>query len=293
MQTTSSKKFFFKLINKEIPKVQVDSFGMHDFKYARGTKQYKTMPYYSLHYVISGKGKYIVNDEQYSLSKNSFFITMPHTKLAYFPDEKDPWHYFWFDIMGEKGEVEKLFQIIGFDENQLSHKSTHGKEMISIIEGLVGNTDDDFKIGLSVTSKFYEVCQMLYMEKMTPMFSGNTVEYSIYEIKNYIQRNYHNPQLQIGDIIKNIAMSHSYLCKVFMESEKVSIKRYLINFRLKKASELLLKESTVKEVAFAVGYTDESHFSKEFKKLYHITPRQYKEDSAVRLSEYLMNNRPI
>ena len=64
--------------------------------------------FWLLHYVVSGKGKYIVNDTEYAVYPGQAFLIRPGEITTYQADEKDPWHYVWsaFDA-----DIDKLFEL--------------------------------------------------------------------------------------------------------------------------------------------------------------------------------------
>jgi AraC-like DNA-binding protein len=56
---------------------------------------------------------------------------------------------------------------------------------------------------------------------------------------------------------------------------------FLREMRLARAAQLLEQESgTVSEVAYAVGYRDPEHFSKQFRKAYGVVPSAYGEQRS-------------
>lgn len=78
------------------------------------------------------------------------------------------------------------------------------------------------------------------------------------------------------------SMSFDYLNRLFKKQTGITIFEYLNRIRIHKAKELLLT-GTMKssEIAAAVGYCDEYHFSKAFKKEVGVSPRKYLEGNHV------------
>jgi transcriptional regulator GlxA family with amidase domain len=84
-------------------------------------------------------------------------------------------------------------------------------------------------------------------------------------------------EVPITELAKSVNLSASRFRHLFRDSTGLSPTQYLKVYRLQKAQELL--ESTflsVKEVMLRVGFTDKSHFSREFKKLYGLSPINYR-----------------
>lgn len=54
--------------------------------------------HYLIHYVISGKGTYEVNNETHFLSAEDAFLVYPNTEIIYRADAKTPWEYAWVGL---------------------------------------------------------------------------------------------------------------------------------------------------------------------------------------------------
>ena len=68
----------------------------------------------------------------------------------------------------------------------------------------------------------------------------------------------------------------------FKKNLGVSCIDYLISYRLRKATELLQHSSlSILEIASEVGFSNLSNFNRQFKKAYHMTPRQYRENTKI------------
>ncbi len=64
----------------------------------------------------------------------------------------------------------------------------------------------------------------------------------------------------------------------FKEKFSMTIHQYILNFKIKEAISYfeVFPEISVKEIAHNLGFFDEYHFSKQFKKIVGISPREYK-----------------
>lgn len=85
-----------------------------------------------------------------------------------------------------------------------------------------------------------------------------------------------DPGLSINHLYEALGMSRSQFFKKMKAISDVSPNKLILNIRMKLAAEKLATgEYTVSEVAYAVGYSDPSYFSKVFKSTYHIAPASY------------------
>jgi len=58
------------------------------------------------------------------------------------------------------------------------------------------------------------------------------------------------------------------------------MQQYIINYRLKLIeSRLLYSDLQINEIAVELGFTDESHMNKLFRKYRGITPREFRENA--------------
>jgi AraC-like DNA-binding protein len=80
--------------------------------------------------------------------------------------------------------------------------------------------------------------------------------------------------VSIKQLACNINMSEANFCQYFKRITNTTPNRYLTNIKLEK-SKGLLKQASVTEVAFDLGYDNISYFISLFKKKYGITPKQY------------------
>ncbi len=95
------------------------------------------------------------------------------------------------------------------------------------------------------------------------------------EITNYIQENY--PSVSLEDLSEKFYLSKPYLSKYIKEKSGMTFGEILKKVRMKKARAMLKGTSmTVENVAESVGYQNVEHFNRLFKKMYQMTPIQYR-----------------
>lgn len=97
------------------------------------------------------------------------------------------------------------------------------------------------------------------------------------EVKRYILENINNP-ITLKDISLEVGYDESYITRVFKNEFGLTPHAFLINKRVEKARDKLLNDEHVNlaQLSNEVGFYDQSHFSKVFKRVFAITPNKYK-----------------
>ncbi len=95
----------------------------------------------------------------------------------------------------------------------------------------------------------------------------------------YIEKHLYDPLLSIPDIAHALCMSESTLRRLFYRHFGVSPLSYIRDKRLQRGAALLSeKRLSVKETAFAVGFTDEKYFSRCIREKYHVSPSSFRKE---------------
>lgn len=93
----------------------------------------------------------------------------------------------------------------------------------------------------------------------------------------YINKHYNSYELSLEDISKNTFLTPAYICVIFKDFTGKTVNKYITEFRITKAKELL-KDSNIKmnDIALKVGYRDGNYFAKIFKKETGYSPSEYR-----------------
>ncbi len=101
---------------------------------------------------------------------------------------------------------------------------------------------------------------------------ANVMHQSILYINNHYQEN-----ITLEDMAKRVYLSPSYFSRVFKKENGMTFSAYLNRTRITYSKELLLHTNMrLVEIAFQVGYEDQSYFSKVFHKIVGVPPLKYR-----------------
>lgn len=206
--------------------------------------------YYLIHFVVSGKGKYISPRGEYILKKGNAFIIKPTEVTVYEADSENPWEYLWIGFRGNFAkEFDSVGDVFSFDSSIASDIETafaakDGKEAL-------------------VTGVIYKLYAQLVADKERADYPNR--------VKWYINSHYMD-DVTIAEISDNLGINRKYLARIFKEQCGVTMQAFLISKRLHEAKKLLKRGFNVEESARMVGYSDQFSFSRAFKKQYGVSP---------------------
>ncbi len=98
-------------------------------------------------------------------------------------------------------------------------------------------------------------------------------------VMKYIEENYADEDLSLNSMASHVNFSPNHLSMVFSQQTGNTLIKYLTDFRMNKAKELLKctnKKSS--EISIMVGYKDPHYFSYLFKKTQGVTPTQFRDN---------------
>ena len=102
------------------------------------------------------------------------------------------------------------------------------------------------------------------------------------EVIHYIEDNYAQEELSLNLLASHVNFSPNHLSMIFSQQTGQTLIRYLTDYRMNRAKELLRCSSKKSsEISMEVGYKDPHYFSYLFKKTQGMTPTQYRGGRAA------------
>lgn len=95
-------------------------------------------------------------------------------------------------------------------------------------------------------------------------------------VQKYINENYYKA-ITLDEVSNLVGFNSTYFSSIFKKETNMTFLEYLTNIRVCSAKELLSdKNKSINEITFEVGYIDQKHFVKQFKKNTGLTPAKYR-----------------
>lgn len=104
------------------------------------------------------------------------------------------------------------------------------------------------------------------------------------EVFDFIEANYHQP-ITLCDVAQAVRYSPAYLTNLVKRQTKRTVHCWIVERRMTEARSLLLEtEQPVNQIAAAVGYPDAGHFNRQFRQLYKIPPKVWRNTHSSQIS---------
>lgn len=104
------------------------------------------------------------------------------------------------------------------------------------------------------------------------------------QVKSFIDKHFREPDLTISSIAQRLRLTPRYVQLAF-ESDGQTPSEYLRTRRIETCARELLEQprrrKSITEISFSNGFNSSSHFSTEFKRVYGMTPRDWRESSGT------------
>ncbi|MCL5292182.1 MAG: helix-turn-helix domain-containing protein [Actinobacteria bacterium] len=107
-------------------------------------------------------------------------------------------------------------------------------------------------------------------------------EQKIEEVKEYVREHLSDPEaLRLSLLSRTMLVSPFHLSRTFSLLEGETLQEFIARTRMERAAQLLREtERPILDVCFEVGLNSTSHFSKQFKKHFGLTPLAYRKDPS-------------
>ncbi len=215
---------------------------------------------YELIFVNEGQLQVMVDGNEYALKQ--------HDAAFIFPNQM---HEFVTPLASEITIIQFSPELIGdFHMNYIS--------MVPLDSVLhIGNTPDFTNLTSIYRQKsfLYAVCaELISQTSFVPVTqSPQTV---LHKILLYVEQHYAS-ECNLKAVAEHLRYDYPYLSKLFVRVMKMTFTDYLNHYRILKACyELKHSQLTIGEVAVRCGYSNLRSFHRNFKKVTHCQPKEYR-----------------
>lgn len=240
-----------------------------------------TRNHYLFHYILSGTGTLMADNakgetQTYSIKSGQGFIIFPGQINTYIADTDFPWEYTWVEFDGLRAK--EIVETAGLSPDHPvyhSHSADLRQKMMEEMLYISHNSQESPFHLIGHTWLFLDYF-MRSTETVRMKQDGSIRDFYIKEALSFIEQNFQN-DISIEDIAAFCGLNRSYFGKIFHDTIGRSPQEFLISYRMTKAAELLkITALSIADIGNAVGYPNQLHFSRAFKNVYGMSPRNWR-----------------
>lgn len=243
--------------------------------------------HYIFHYVISGTGTLMTDDlsgntQTCQIKSGQGFMFFPNQINTYIADKQLPWEYTWIEFDGLRAK--EAVEIAGLKRNAPVYRSSSrdlSNEMMNEMLYIVNHAEST---PFHLIGHLYLFLDYLMRSSASAHTNqgGKVRDFYIKEALSFIELNFQN-DISVEDIAASCGLNRSYFGKIFRDTLGKTPQEFLISYRMTKAAELLkLTELSVGDIGNAVGYANQLHFSRAFKNVYGVSPRNWRNTHQIK-----------
>lgn len=263
--------------------------------------EYTNIRFFEILYFEKGSGSIKINGKTVSHDSNSFFVFVPDDIYIVEPETATSTiaikflKSFFRDTNIQNQELpvndwfRKIEEILNSESHQLREMQfetasdrAHLVSLVNMVANQYLNTQthDIFIIQNSLSVILHLIARNIQFTNTSEVKEIKNSK--IQQIINYIHSNIYSPELlTTKKLAEEFYMADNYISEYFKKHTDISLKKYIINYKLKLVeTRLKYTDAQDSEIALDLGFTDSSHLNKTFKAYKGISLSAFKANLA-------------
>jgi len=246
----------------------------------RATKHYRerdgSLSQHILIHCTEGAGWYKIANRSYKVRAHQVFVVPARVAHGYGAESKNPWSIYWVHFTGKRSIsiAERLAakKILTISKNQ---EDVYRERLFSSMFGALELGYSKANIEYVNICLWYYLVSFLYPDLFqvnSPVLDKDMVRDTVFFMKDNIGKS-----LSLKEMADNSGYSVSRFSFLFKENTGHAPGIYFLQLKMQQACNMLKGKNTrIKEIADQLGYNDPYYFSRLFKQIVGVSPRNYK-----------------
>lgn len=269
----SGSRYFFLTLNNQQRKGVYPAYGGFETCQPNYLVQRDGFGFNILELVVGGEGHVRMNGIITPLRAGSLFCYDRTTKVEIATSEQRPMAKYFIGLTGT--DAPRRLLTAGIKPGEAVQLAMF-PEVQRIIEELIKEGQHHRTTTERICSALAEVL-ILRIEDLARLSgqTGHAAEETFLRCKSLIEAQA-TQFTNLTDITRAVGVENSQLNRLFRRYQGLSPYQYLLHRKMALAAERLMEPNTlVKEAAAYVGFTDPYHFSRCFKKIHRVSPKEF------------------
>ncbi|WP_183565378.1 AraC family transcriptional regulator [Mucilaginibacter sp. SP1R1] len=251
--------------------------------------------YFELVYIVEGKGIHNINGNDFKYHPGSLYLLTPMIVHHFHVEELTSFVFICFNNIylqaitarDEKHSHDNWMQKLDYifqskqDQGDIIRNERDKPLAAAIIAAIVAEYEQEQNMQKELVEQLINTLITIVARNITIKCDAKTGGDNIaLKIINYVHLNiYDHEKLKAENIADHFNISTNYISEYFKKQTGENLQQFIINYKLSLA-ETRLRHSNMRlnEIAFELGFTDESHLTKTFKKYKGESPALFRKN---------------
>jgi AraC-like DNA-binding protein len=236
--------------------------------------QRPTFPFYSIEYVVRGRGTVRLNHRQYPLQPGLLFSYGPGISHTIAADPAAAPSKYFLNFVGLQSKA--ILRSCHLEPGTVSQLALP-HELQNLFDELIHCGQRGRPGANGLCAKLLECVAMRITESRIPQESGETLSLLSYQhCRKHIEEHFQRLKT-LDQVAGECHLDAAYLCRLFQRYDHQSPYKFLMRLKMNRAAEWLEEPGAlVKQVAERAGFRDQFHFSRAFKNVLGVSPNAFR-----------------
>lgn len=233
-----------------------------------------SFPFYSIEYVVRGNGSLKLSMRNHVLQPGTVFSYGPGTPHEIIADSNAPPVKYFVDFCGRRSmEILQICRLLPGSSSRMFPPH----DLQNLFDELIRCGQRGTPHANDLDAKLLECLAMRIAESRIPQETVETPSFLSYQqCRRHIEENFQRLRT-LEQLAVECHLDAAYLCRLFQRYDHQTPYQFLTRLKMTLAAEGLQEPGTmVKQVAERVGFRDQFHFSRAFKKAFGVAPNTFR-----------------
>jgi len=234
---------------------------------------------WSIGAILDGQSEFLCADRLHTVQCGALVMMNPDVVHACNPSQDSPWAYYmmhvdkhWLALLLHQMNIRHVMHWQDSAQDTLVNKVFY-YGFLRVCQSVMSPTLSADK--KEVLLKAYFVDLFSNLDGSAESSDTNLPTNKLYQVADYL---YHHclEETSIDIVSESFGFSTGYLVRAFKRHFNMTPHAYRLNRRIQLGQQALKEGQTIADIAHTIGFSDQAHFQRVFKKRVAATPDQYR-----------------
>jgi AraC-like DNA-binding protein len=251
--------------------------------------------FFELIYILSGSGRHLINNSVLNYEPGHMFLVTPQDSHGFNIDTPTEFFFLRFNDVYLKNNVmlknniQQLKMLLGNANNRpgcVLRNEADRRLAVNAIQGLIHEQATKDTCWEKITYQLVNTVIVLVARNIRKNLTEDLKagrEDKASDILQYIQANIYNPDnIKAENVSRTFGISLSYLGRYFKKQTGKTMQEYISHYKMRLIENRLQhSKMRISEIVDELGFSDESHLNKFFRKQKGVSPSEFRKKKLV------------